>query len=195
MYIYNEKDLVERVSRGDIHAFKIIFSTYHKKLHTFAFHLLHSREDAEEVVHDVFVKVWVNRESLRSDLSFNGYICTISKNLIYNLLRKRSYENLYIKKMGKILSDFHNETEDDILSADLEHLYKEAIDKLPPRRKLIFTLSRDKGMSYQDISMQLHISENTVKEQMSQALKFLKQYLAFHKVTIISFFLLSLFPA
>ena len=195
MSIHSEKDLVERLSNGDIHAFKILFANYHKKLYTFAFHLLHSREDAEEVVHDVFVKIWENKAGLKSDSSFHGYICTIAKNLIYNLLRKKSYENRYIRKMEKLLPGFHNETEDDIMSADLEHLYKEAIEKLPPRRKLIYNLSRDKGMSYQDISVQLHISENTVKEQMSQALKFLKEYLAFHKVTIVSFFLLSLLPA
>ncbi len=78
-------------------AFKTLFNRYYKKLYHFSLGLLKSREDAEEMVHDVFVKVWENRTNLKEALSFNAYLLTIARNRIYNQLRQKQYEKSYKK--------------------------------------------------------------------------------------------------
>jgi RNA polymerase sigma-70 factor (family 1) len=187
----DDRDLIKSLVEGNLQAYKTLFLKYNKKLYYFAYGLLKSKEDAEEVVHDIFVKIWEKKDGLNADLSFNGYICTLTKNHVYNLLRKKRYDQTYKKHLLVHSDTTHNETENSIILADLEHYYQDAIERLPPRRKLIFTLSRNEGLSHKEIAEQLNISENTVKEQMSQALKFLKEYLVLNKGAITLLFLIS----
>jgi RNA polymerase sigma-70 factor (family 1) len=194
----NEKQLVARLLNGSEEAFTELYHGYHKRIYFFALGYLKVREDAEEIVHDVFVQVWKTRTNLNQSLSFEGYICTIAKNMVYNLLKKRSYDQLYRDHVQLHVAPFSNETEEHIHYAELNRLTQEAISHLPARRKEVYQLCREEGLSHQEVAEKLGISINTVKDQMSKALEDIRQYLASnaqiqHGVLVVFFLVQQLF--
>jgi len=173
---HQEQGLICQLKAGDKQAFNQLFYQYERKLYNFSCKLLHSQEDAEEIVQEVFLKIWQKREELKPEFSFNSFVITIAKNLIFNKIRKNVYERSYLASLEH--SDFiHNETDRQVVYSDLENISLQAIEQLPPKRKHIFKLSRESGMSNQEIAESLSISKSTVENQMNKCLKFLKQYL------------------
>ena len=148
---------------------------------------LNSREEAEEVVQDVFCKIWQNRHKLDEKYSLNGYIFRITKNLVLNKLRKRVNEPASYVSISKC-NIYQNKTENDILLHEMERLLEEAIEALPPKRQLIFKLSRQKGLSNQEIADHLDISINTVEGQMRKAIKYLRSYIEIINLSLIFVF-------
>ncbi len=145
---------------------------------------LNSREEAEEVVQDVFCKIWQNRHKLDERYSLNGYIFRITKNQVLNKLRKRVHEPSSFVSINKC-NIHQNKTENDILLHEMEQLLEEAIEALPPKRQLIFKLSRQKGLSNQEIADHLDISVNTVEGQMRKAIKYLRSYIEIINLSLI----------
>ena len=181
------KKLVIRLKKGDLHSFKILYDAFHIKIFNFCSLYLKSREDAEEIVQDTFVKIWQHKHELDPELSLNGYIFRIAKNLSLNKLRKRvnKVENtlpLYDK------ARWWNQTEEEILFREMEGLLAEAMEGLPPKRQEIFKLSRINGLSHEQIATQLKISEQTVKGQIHKAIKYLRRYIEFTSWLTIFFF-------
>ncbi len=172
--------LVERLRTGDALAYRSLYLVYHKRLYAFAFSYFKSREISEEIVHDVFVKIWEWRERLDEKYSFNSFIFTTARNIIIDTLRKYSVEQLYRKELQYRLDARHNRTEDELTFADYEAIARQAVEKLPRKRQVIFTLSRQHHMSYAEIAQSLGISQKTVENQMNKALKFIKEYLSKH---------------
>lgn len=179
-YLYDEKRIIAQIKRGNLSAFDELYAQYSKRLYAFIYGYLKSHENTEEIIQDIFIKIWENRNKLKEDLSFNSYIFTIAKNNIFNCFRKRANEESYKKHLMYTQDLVHTKTEDDLVYADLEKLANLAIEQLPPKRKQIFILSRRKGMTYQEIADHLAISTSTVEIQMSKALKYLKEHLSYH---------------
>ncbi len=176
--ICDENDLVLQVKLGNDAAFRELFFKYYHKIFYFAQGFLKVKEDAEEVVHDVFIQVWDNRKKLDPSKSFEGYVRTVTRNLVYNLLKKKSYHQLYLdyKKTQKV--DLRSQIEEQIYFEELEKLSREAYDNLPSRRKEIFRLSREEGLTHKEIAEKLGISINTVKDQMTKALIDIRNYIS-----------------
>lgn len=173
----SDKDLVERVKKGNIEAFDILFMKYSQRLYHFSLGYLKSGVDAEDMTQEVFVQLWENRDKLDPQYSFNSYIFTITKNKILNVIRKRVYENKYLDTVSvkQILPDFTTDNQMDF--KELLEISQEAIESLPPKRKQIFKMSRNEGLTYEEIAVQLGISKKTVENQMGTALKTLRSYL------------------
>ena len=175
-----EKLLIEQLMEGNNKAFRKLFDTYRNDVYAYSMSMLKSKVLAEEIVQDVFLKIWQHRERLNPDLSFRSYIFTITRNLTFNLIskvannRKLKEEELYKSQKS------YSPIEDKITENDYEVIKSRAIELLPPKRKIIFQMSRNENMSYEEISKELNISVSTVKGQMSKALTTIREYLHAH---------------
>ncbi len=172
-----EKELIIRLIEGDAEAFEKIYYSYVERVYYFAYRYLQNSEDTEEIVQDVFTRIWENREKIDPELSFSGYILTTTKNTIFNINRKKVNHQAYCNYLLGYLQQNRHHTEDEIIYNDLMNLLEKTIDGLPPKRQEIFKLSRMQGMPYKEISKKLSISEKTIETHMRLALKDIRNVL------------------
>ncbi|MBA7591181.1 ECF RNA polymerase sigma factor SigW [subsurface metagenome] len=185
--------LVKSLKKGDLFAFDQLFSKYSKKLYYFAKGYLGSKEDAEELVQEVFLMVWNKRIELKEHLSFNAFLYTVTYNAIRKYFRKKAREKKYLDKFLEDYDGKHNKTVLDIEYNNLLELANKAIEKLPEKRKLIFQLSRHKGLSNMEIAKRLDISKKTVENQIHSVLKFLREQFGKETFLTILFYYLFIF--
>lgn len=188
----NDTEVILRLKNSDFGSFDLLFDKYSKRLYRFALGYLKSREDAEELVQDVFLKVWENRSSLDETKSFNSYLFTIAKNAILNHFRSKAHQGSYIEYIKQHASLIYSGTEDSIMYSDLGARAKKIIEKLPLRRKEVFLLSREQGYSNEKIAQILNISKKTVENQITLALKFIQERLGNKDLITLLFFTLFL---
>ncbi len=182
--------IIKKLSGSDPAALKELYDFYAADIYRFAFSILKTQVDAEEVTQSVFIKIWEVRKSLMEDRNFKSFIFTVTRNASLNYLRKRFNERVMTDNLEKRLSGITPAIQDDIvIEKEMQGKASKLIDMLPPKRKRIFLLSRFKGMTYQEIADFLNISENTVDTQMRKAIKFMKDNLSDE----ISFILLLFF--
>ncbi|MGD2034139.1 MAG: RNA polymerase sigma-70 factor [Bacteroidales bacterium] len=172
-----DKRWVGRLKAGDDTAFEKLYLKYNKKLFNFSYRLLQSRQEAEGLVQDTFMKLWEMRYKLDENYSFSGYIFKIARNKIYNIFRVRINERYYREYIQEYAEKLENNLERKLNYDELNTYYLDLISKLPERRKEIFLLSRNEGYTYREIAQRLQISENTVDTQIRKSLDFFRQSL------------------
>ncbi len=170
--------LVRLLIRGDEAAFERLYNKYSKGLFYFVFRILNSKEEAEGLVQDVFVKIWEDRANLNADLSFSGYIFTIAKNTTSNLFRKSVNREVYQRYIKRNNSITESQTENDISLHELQAAIENLINSLPPKRKLIYKLNRERGLSREEIAIYLGVAVGTVDNQLIKARRFIKEGLS-----------------
>lgn len=172
-----EKLLVREIIDGNEKAFRKLYDTYSGSLYAYCFSILKSKTYSEEIIQDVFLKVWSHRKNLDPDLSFKSYIYTITRNLSFNFLSKAANNKNLREEIFYKSQNSYNSTEDYMANVEYTILKNNAIETLPPKCKLIFQMSRNEGKSYKDISKELGISISTVKGQMGKALGIMRNFL------------------
>ncbi len=165
---------------------------YSEKIFLFAMGYLKNQQDAEELVQDVFIKVWDKRFELKEELSFKSYLFTIAYHAIIDCFRKWAKEEDCLKHFQGTMPLSENETGEEVEYSDLERLAQESIEKLPPKSKLVYTLSREKGLSNKEIAERLNVSIKTVEYHITQSVKFLKKHLGKEFLPSLLFFYLFL---
>ncbi len=173
---YSEQLLVSELKNGNEIAFRKLYDSYYQDIYGYTISLLKSKELAEENVQDVFLKVWLHKKNLNLEHSFKSYIFTIARNQAFNLLNKVANELLLKEEVFYNSEKHHSKGDYSIREADCKKLKKQAIKQLPPKRKRIFKMSRKEGKTYEEISVELGISVNTVKNQMSKALESMRHF-------------------
>ena len=123
------------------------------------------------------MRVWINRKNINEYYSFKAFLFTISYNVIIDEFRKRLKGKKYREFLIKRVINYDSDTEERIEYADLNDLYANAVELLPKHRRIIYKLHRIKGLSYQEIATKLNISPKTVENQMSKALKYIREKL------------------
>lgn len=188
-----EKDIIRQVVQGNEQAFARLYDMYAEKLYYFAIRFLLSKEDAENLTQEVFVKIWETRDRLDTNYSFNAYLFTIAKNTIFNIHRKKLNELAYRDYLGNHVDFHHYKTENDVHLKDLQNQIDKCIEVLPAQRKKVFELSRRDGLSHKEIAEQLNISEKTIETHIRLALKSLRLVLNDDKplLPVLIFFLLQ----
>ncbi len=176
----SEKQLVEQVAKDDEYAFTLLFYAYKDKLYSFCLRYTKSKELAEEIVQETFMKIWEGRRQLKPELCFGAYLYRITRNILFNYLKRVTIERKIKEQILYTEPKNHQQTEQSIQLADIETLLQKVIAQLPPQRQTIFRLSRIEGLSHDEIAQKMNLSPNTVKVQMSKALKFLRTYLLGH---------------
>ena len=176
--LYNIKELFIRIAEGDGAAFTQLFRNYFEQLKWNASKILKSEFWAEEIVQEVFMQVWTNREKLAEIESPAGYLFKITANRCIDRMRRQELE---IKMQYIVSKALHKETDtvqENLYDLDLiERLIREAIQRLPEQGKLVFELHRNEGLSYQEISNRLNITTNTVRNHMVKDLHVIRSYL------------------
>ena len=173
----NEEHLISQVKSGNAIAFNTLFELFAPKLFGFALKYLKSEEEAEELVQEVFVKVWERRKSLRSGHSFKSYLFTIALNQIRKYFRKRAASLKYLAQIEGQRLSVENKTEEAIDYHAILRRIDEIISDFPERKKTIFLKSRIDGKTSKEIAEELNISPGTVDNQISDSLKILRKVL------------------
>ena len=178
-----DKYLIKAVKAGDYKAFEILFNSYYPSLCKYAQSMVHSTETAEDLVSDLFVRIWEQPVILSVNTSLKGYLFRSVYNTCLNYLSRKhkSFQNLDLEAVEKLqilmpilsLDDFPGT----LIAAELEELIKQAVKILPKECGRIFNMSRVEGLSHREIAQKLNISENTVKVQIYRALVKLRESL------------------
>lgn len=171
-----DKALLQRIADGDEKAFRLFFDHYRDRFFAVVKKMTYSDDTATELVQQVFVDIWKGRATLAELDSPDSYFFTAVYRLVYKHYKKLALERKFLKVISESPS-FQSITEDTILLNETERLVNEAITKLPSQQQLIFKLSRQQGLTREQIAEQLHISPNTVRNHMSDSIKFIRQYL------------------
>jgi RNA polymerase sigma-70 factor (family 1) len=189
--IYSDNDeaqLVRNLAGGNLLAFNSLFKNYSSRLYRFAVGYLKSADEAEELVQEVFTIIWEKRSDLKEGYSFRSYIFTIAFNLIRKNFRSRKYLAEYMN--SGIKEDLDLQTSDTISYDSLFQYVSDLVEKLPMKRREIFIKSRYEGYSIREISDELKLSHKTVENQISSALKFLREELRKEDIALVLFFFL-----
>jgi RNA polymerase sigma-70 factor (family 1) len=182
----SDHDLVDSLQKGDLEAFDLIFKKYSNRLYGFAFKYLKSKEETEELIQDVFLKIWENRKNLKKEASLRSYLFTISYHNLCRFFRRRVYQ----EKLAKEITDPATETLNPDESIDYQSVLEQVdqiIEKLPARQKEIFIKSRKEGKSTREIAAELNLVPGTVDNHISEALKFIRKNLG-HNLGLLLFF-------
>jgi len=173
---YDEKAIIAKIAVGDEPAFRAFFDLYKERFYAVALKMTRSDEVAEDIVQDVFMHIWTKRESIVHVENPSSYFFTCVYRRVYQYYRKMALEKKLLQGVspGK---ECVNTTEEMILAHESENLVSKAIAKLPPQQQMVFKLSKQEGLSREDIACQLHISPNTVKNHLSNAIKFIQIFL------------------
>jgi len=172
---YVEKELLARVAKGDSKAFSLLFSKYRLAVFMHVLSIVKLPERAEEITQDVFLKIWHHRQGLDQVHSFENYLFIITKNYTISELRKKFFAE------GPEVDQTHSWTpERQLQFKELSNHLHGIIDRLPPRRRQVFVMSRLENKTHQQIADELQISAGTVNQQLIAALSFIRAELACH---------------
>jgi RNA polymerase sigma-70 factor (ECF subfamily) len=187
---YHEIELLQKIAEGNREAFHALYHHYRNKIYYIASRMLQSDAAAEDVLQEIFIKIWVNREKLRNMDYFSTYLNTIVRNHLYNQFRKKANEETYLLRL---LPDPAEPSQpfDETAIKELKQLLANAVAALPPRQQKVFQLSREQGLTHAAIAAKLGISPETVKKHIMEALRFIKSYLIAHGAALTVWLLLS----
>lgn len=173
--LYNEVELLQLVAGGDERAFSAVVDRYAPVVYSQLLIYLKDVQRAEEVSQDIFMAIWRNREKLPGMDNFPGYLYVSTRNKILTVVKERvlATEEPPEDRLHSLLTDPASAME----LKELMEGVRRGIDLLPTRRKEVFMLSRQENLTYEEIGARLGLSRNTVKEHISEALAFLRDYL------------------
>ena len=174
-------------------SFKRLFDSYKHRLYGYVLAIAHSPYAAEEITQEIFIKLWLCRDILHRVDNLDGYIFTIARNKTLNYLRKAAYDERLLKELQAFAVPENNNVEERALAGEYDRLISDALTLLSPQRRLVYQLSRDKGLNHEEIAHHLHLSRHTVKNHMVEALRFIRQYLGQHGSPLIWIALLQYF--
>lgn len=172
---FDLNQLVRRIKKDDEEAFRRVYDFYKSRLYYFALKFTKSAFHAEDVVQEVFIKIWETRKSLNPDLSFRSFIFTMTYHALINFLRKAAYDERIKKELCAFMEEQELLTEYGQDQQSEKILY-DAIDRLPPKRKEIFRMAKLEGKSYAEIAASLNISKDTVRLQIVEANKWIREF-------------------
>jgi len=195
---YEEKRLLKQISKGDEKAFRTLYDAYFNHLSAFIFKLCKSAETTEEIIQDVFVRLWVRRNSLSQIDSPEAYIFSMARNKTIDHLRRLVRETHLMDILTDQMLTDSNDTEERLNAKELRDLIEEALSGLSEQKKKIFYLSREEGLSHDQIAEAMHLSKSTVKNHLSETLHHIRGHLQRHpnsETTMVIFLLLTLHQA
>lgn len=175
---YNEKEMLLLASGGDRMAFSKLYTQYLDHLYKYIFLFTKSAVTTEEIIQEVFIRIWESRERLAEVSSFRSYLFRAARNKAVDYTRRRQAEERVLTGYLSEKKEIPDTPQDALDYKAYYHLVQEAIDQLPPRRQMIFRMNTEKGLSHDEIARELDISKSAVKNQLYEAYDFVRGYLS-----------------
>jgi RNA polymerase sigma-70 factor (ECF subfamily) len=169
----HEKKLIEQVRNNDRLAFSILFTRYYSDLVRFSSSIIHDTTAAEEIVQDLFVRIWENRRQLNTD-SLKSYLLKSVQNRSIDYLRHLTIKNNFARTLLEHPVLLQNDTENYILYTELESEVNQALNRIPESYAEVFKKSRFEALNHQEIAKLMGISVRTVEERIRKALQLLR---------------------
>ncbi|HEX5553931.1 MAG TPA: RNA polymerase sigma-70 factor [Chitinophagaceae bacterium] len=192
----DEKLLIQQVTAGNEEAFARLFNAYRDKLFAFIYRMTSSRELAEDLVQDVFLKIWMQREKLSGIDNFNAFLFRMSQNHAINHMRRMAKETLVLMQTQRQNDRSSPAVDEQVVFNHIQRSLDEIVANLPPRQKAVYQLGREQHLKQEEIAEQLSISVSTVKNHMTQALHTVREGLRKYHTDILligGILLISLF--
>ena len=170
------QSVLRLVSIGDEQAFRILFDHYKDRFYYVALKMTSLDDIAEEIVQEVFIQLWRQRSSLFSVENPDAYFFTVLYRQVYQYYRKVALD----KKVHLALQDSplaKNTTDETVLARESEQFIREAVSRLPAQQQLVFKLSKEEGLSREEIADKMQISPNTVRNHLAQGMRSVRTYL------------------
>lgn len=169
-------ELLTRLSQGDKQAFDQLYLKYSHPLYLNLLKLTKSEEVAEELLQDIFLKIWNKRDTLDIHTGFGGYLFKISQNLVYDFFRKAKQDKALRHRITAAASENYTHIEETLLSRENRTLLQRAISTLPPVRQQIFRLCKLEGKTYEEVASLLGISVSTVNDHIVKATRHIRRF-------------------
>jgi len=186
----SEAQLLTLISDGDQEAFAVIYTKYLNNIYRYIFSICYTKEMSEEIVQDLFVKVWENRAQLIHVTSFKAYLYRSAKNLLLNHVQRSKIQSKVFNVIEvEKQKETNTLTDSDLLFNEYYRIAQKAIDLLPEKRKQIFRLRLNDELSLDEIAVKLSISKNVVKKQLYSGISFVRKYLHKHEIIVLLIYL------
>ncbi len=173
-FLYNDAVLTRRLKENDKSAFELIFNNFSRRLYCFTLGYVHSQAEAEEIIQNVFISLWENRDILTEEFPLQNYLYKVTINHIYNFFKQQSVRRNYRERVMLEGSEADLEVEQTILANDLEETVNKFIGELPIRQQIIFRLSRMDGLCHAEIAQRMGLSIRAVENYIYRTLKYIR---------------------
>jgi RNA polymerase sigma-70 factor (family 1) len=174
---YNERELLLLVADGNQDAFARIFEKHRQRLYTYLIGITKSPEVAEDILVDVFMKLWIGREMLVRIENLEGFLHKVAYNKAMDFFKTTARHTRLQQVYAQRIDQQEQNPEDWLIDEEARRILREAVNQLPPQRKLIYTMSREQGLTYDEIAKALNLSRNTVKGTLMAATRSISEYL------------------
>ena len=175
---YDERDLMQQVAAGNQDAFARIFETYRQPLYSYLLAITKSAVVAEDIMVDVFMKLWIGREMMVRIENLEGFLHKVAYNKAMDFFKTTARHARLQQVYAQRLNDQSERSLDDwLIDEECLRILQDAVNQLPPQRKLIYTLSREQGLTHEEIARALNLSRNTVKSTIMAATRSISEYL------------------
>ena len=171
---YSDTKLLQSLKSGDQSAFNTLYELYAASLTGYAAARLASLEEARDIIHDLFVYIWEERDSITISTSFKSFLFAAVRYRIIDHIRKNITRREYAEIAQRLTADYIASTEDELTAKEIRQTLELAVNNLPSRTKEIYRLSRHRQLAVKEIASRLHLSEQTVKNQLTTALSYLR---------------------
>lgn len=173
-----DSQLIQRLKDDDEAAFAEIYQRYAKNLADFTASKLFNLEDAQDIIHDIFVKLWAERKQVNITSNLKTYLFTITRHRIIDKIRRNITREEYAAMLQSLTNVYQPNVEQQIAAKELQQIIENSLNELSPKVKEIYQLSREKNLSISEIAEKLQLSEQTIKNQLSTALTHLRKSLS-----------------
>ena len=178
--MYDLKDITDQklallIRSEEKDAFHELFNRYAPRIYKFAFSYLKNRSDAEEIVQNVFLKIWEKRSSINASENIKAFIFTVTANKIYDFIRRKNLEHRFHNHTILNQGNHENNSWNSIVYKEVQQTISNLANKLPSQQQKVFNLSKMEGLTNDEIAMKMGLSKRTVENDLYRAVSFLKQ--------------------
>jgi RNA polymerase sigma-70 factor (family 1) len=171
-----EKELLMRIAAGDEAAFTALFDAYKDKIYSIAMRLTRNAAVAEEIVQDVFLKIWLKRQGLAEVEHFRAYLFTATRNEVISAIRRLARRRVLVAGAAKAGLTEVNDTDSLLLDREYQAILRQAVEQLPPQQQKVYRLMKEQGLRRDQAAEQLGMSPETVKMHLALAMRSVRAF-------------------
>ena len=177
--LYDDNFCISRIKDSDEYFFNLIFEKYRNQLFTYLFKVTKSRETAEELVLDVFLKLWHGRESVTEIENLEAFLFRVGHNKAIDFFRAAKRNPRMQQEIWELITEAisYDTADKKLLDKNIEELVQTAVNQLSPQRRKVYFLRNNEDMSYSEIASVLNLSSNTVRNHLAASIQFIREYL------------------